>query len=71
VGAVIADLGAEGLGALHEAWKGVDPGELARYLALDACIARRDLVGGPAPERALAEIERLRAFVAGKRAALE
>ena len=71
VGAVIADLGAEGLGALHSAWKGVDPGELSRYLALDACIARRDLVGGPAPSRALAEIERLRRFVAEKRTALQ
>jgi len=67
VGAVIADLGAEGLAALHESWKGVDPGELSRYLSLDACIARRDLVGGPAPSRARVEIERLRAFVAEKR----
>jgi argininosuccinate lyase len=71
VGAVIADLGADGLGALHAAWKGVDPGELSRYLALDACIARRDLVGGPAPARARVEIERLRDFVAGKRATLK
>ncbi len=70
VGAVIADLGSQGLGALHPAWNGVDPGELARYLALDACIARRDLIGGPAASRSSAEIERLRAFVAAKRAAL-
>jgi argininosuccinate lyase len=67
VGAVIADLGAAGLAALHDAWKGIDPGELARYLSLDECIARRDLVGGPAPSRSRAEIERLSAFVAEKR----
>jgi argininosuccinate lyase len=67
VGAVIADLGAEGLAALHESWKGVDPGELSRYLSLDECVARRDLVGGPAPARSRAEIERLRAFIAEKR----
>jgi len=71
VGAVIADLGAAGLEALHEAWKGVDPGELARYLSLDACVARRDLVGGPAPSRARTEIERIRGFVAGKRTTLK
>ncbi len=69
-GAVIADLGAAGLGALHPAWQGVDTGELSRYLALDACIARRDLVGGPAPARAMAEIERLRGFVAARRKGL-
>jgi argininosuccinate lyase len=70
VGAVIADLGAAGLSALHDAWKGADPGELARYLSLDACVARRDLVGGPAPSRAAAEIERLRSFASEKRKAL-
>jgi argininosuccinate lyase len=67
VGAVIADLGAEGLAALHPAWAGVDPGELSRYLSLDACVERRDLVGGPAPSRASGEIERLREFIARKR----
>jgi len=71
VGAVIADLGAEGLSSLHGAWVGVDPGELARYLSLDECIARRDLVGGPAPSRAAAEIQRLRGFAAAKRGALK
>ena len=71
VGAVIADLGVEGLGALHSAWTGVDPGALSRYLALDACLARRDLVGGPAPSRARSEVERLGGFVAQKRASLE
>jgi argininosuccinate lyase len=71
VGAVIADLGADGLGALHPVWKGIDPGELSRYLSLDECIARRDLVGGPAPSRARAEIERLEAFVAEKRNTLK
>jgi hypothetical protein len=71
VGAVIADLGAEGLSSLHPAWKSVDPGELSRYLALDECIARRDLVGGPSPARTRLEIERLNAFVAEKRRALK
>jgi argininosuccinate lyase len=71
VDALIADLGAAGLAALHEAWKGVDTGELARYLSLDACIARRDLVGGPAPGRARSEIERIRGFVAEKRGTLK
>lgn len=70
-GAVIADLGAAGLAALHPAWQGVDTGELSRYLALDACIARRDLVGGPAPARVKAEIERLRGFVQDRRGSLE
>jgi len=70
VGAVIADLGSQGLGALHDAWKGVDPGELSRYLALDACVERRDLVGGPAPARAKAEIERLRSFASAKKKTL-
>jgi argininosuccinate lyase len=70
VGAVIADLGVEGLSSLHPAWQGVDPGELSRYLSLDACILRRDLVGGPAPSRTLSEITRLKAFVAEKRAGL-
>jgi argininosuccinate lyase len=71
VGAVIADLGVEGLAALHDAWKGIDPGELSRYLSLDECIARRDLVGGPAPGRVRAEIERLEAFAAEKRNTLK
>jgi argininosuccinate lyase len=71
VGAVIADLGADGLSALHDAWKDIDPGELSRYLSLDECIARRDLVGGPAPSRARVEIERLEAFVAEKRNTLK
>jgi argininosuccinate lyase len=70
VGAVVADLGAAGLAGLHDSWRGVDPGELSRYLSLDACVARRDLVGGPAPARTLQEIRRLRAFTAGKRAGL-
>jgi argininosuccinate lyase len=67
---LIADLGAGGLVALHEAWKGVDPDQLAQYLALEACVARRDLVGGPAPNRARAEIERLRSFTGSKRKTL-
>ncbi|MGA2548017.1 MAG: argininosuccinate lyase [Rectinemataceae bacterium] len=71
VGAVIADLGGEGLGDLHAAWRGAEPGELSRYLSLDACIERRDLVGGPAPARTRLEIERLQSFVAEKRAALK
>ena len=71
VGAVITDLGGAGLAALHEAWRRVEAGELTRYLSLDACIARRDLVGGPAPARTMPEIARLRAFATEKRAALK
>jgi argininosuccinate lyase len=70
VGALVSDLGAAGLAALHDAWKGADAGELTRYLSLDACVERRDLVGGPAPSRAREEIERLRSFAAGKRKSL-
>lgn len=67
---VLRDLGVEGLSALHESWKGIDPGELSEYLSLEACVSRRDLPGGPAPSRAKAEIERLRSFVSEKRKTL-
>lgn len=66
---LVAALGREGLAALHEAWQGVDLAALAAHLSLDACIARRDLPGGPAPERSEAELRRLAAFVAAARAA--
>ncbi|HRY73495.1 MAG TPA: argininosuccinate lyase [Spirochaetia bacterium] len=67
--ALLAGLGARGLAALHPAWAGVEPGALADYLALDACVARRKAPGGPAPERCAEELERLSAFVAGRRTA--
>jgi argininosuccinate lyase len=41
---------------------GIRAPELAAYLDLDACVARRNGTGGPAPERTRAEIARLRAF---------
>jgi argininosuccinate lyase len=61
---LIARLGTKGLAALHPAWQGVDVQALASWLALDACVARRELPGGPAPARARAEIGRLRALAA-------
>ncbi|HET7839282.1 MAG TPA: hypothetical protein VFL04_05950, partial [Rectinemataceae bacterium] len=70
VAGLIASLGEPGLAALHTAWSGVQPGELAPYLSLEACVARRDLVGGPAPARCAAEIGRLLSFVERERLGL-
>lgn len=42
---------------------GISAGDLASYLSPEACVARRNLAGGPAPERVTEEISRLRAFV--------
>ncbi|MDP3176622.1 MAG: argininosuccinate lyase, partial [Spirochaetaceae bacterium] len=64
VQALVAQLGNEGMAALHPSWAGVEAGDLVRYLSLDACVERRDLPGGPAPARTLAEIARLRAALA-------
>ena len=66
---LVAKLGQDGLASLHEAWKGVDLAALAAHLSLDACIARRDLAGGPAPARSEAELRRLEGVVAAARAA--
>lgn len=43
---------------------GIRAEDLTAYLDLDACVARRNGTGGPAPERTKAEIARLRAFTA-------
>ncbi len=67
IAGVIAALGEAGLAGLHPAWAGVSPGELVPYLSLEACIARRDLVGGPAPARTASEIGRLAAFTKSER----
>jgi argininosuccinate lyase len=48
---------------------GIMASELAAYLDLDACVARRKVTGGPAPERTREEIARLKAFISGKGAA--
>lgn len=66
ISGLLAALGDSGLAALHSAWQGTDPGDLARYVRLDACVARRDQTGGPAPSAVAAQIAALRAFVAGK-----
>ncbi len=42
---------------------GIKAADLATYLAPAACVARRNLVGGPAPVRTAEEIARLRKFV--------
>ncbi len=42
---------------------GIRADQLAAYLDLEACVARRSMTGGPAPERTRAEIARLRAWV--------
>lgn len=43
---------------------GIRAEDLAAYLDLDACVSRRNVTGGPAPQRTRAEIARLRAFTA-------
>jgi argininosuccinate lyase len=60
---LLANMGSQGLSALHPAWAGAGLGELAAYLSLDACIARRDLPGGPASARVEAELARLGIFI--------
>ena len=45
---------------------GIKAADLQAYLEPAACVARRNLVGGPAPERVLEELARLRAFVDGR-----
>ena len=59
-------MGDAGLAALHAAWQGTDPGDLARYLRLEACVARRDAVGGPAPRAVAEQIAAVRAFVGSR-----
>lgn len=46
---------------------GIKAASLASFLAPGACVARRDMVGGPAPRRVLEEIARLRGFVVSGR----
>jgi argininosuccinate lyase len=43
---------------------GIKAAELTEYLQPSACVARRSLVGGPAPERVREEIARLGEFIA-------
>jgi len=66
VAGLLAALGEAGLAALHPAWQGVDSGALARYLRLEACVGRRDGVGGPAPEAVEVQLAYLRSFVASR-----
>ena len=66
---LLAALGTAGLAALHPAWEGVDLQDLRAHLELDACIARRDLPGGPAVPRVRAELTRLESVIAAAREA--
>ena len=66
---LLAKLGGEGLAALHPAWAGTGIPELAAHLSLDACVARRDLPGGPAPKRNIEELRRLGELIAAAREA--
>jgi argininosuccinate lyase len=68
IAGLLAALGDAGLAALHPAWQGTDPGDLSRYLRLDACVERRDQVGGPAPKAVEAQLDALREFIAVKAA---
>lgn len=65
-GCGIADLDPDFIAAAHPSLTGMrfDRVELAEYLKPEACVARRNQTGGPAPERTAEEIERLRGFVA-------
>jgi len=66
-GAGLAALGDSDLAAVSDAFAkaGIKAADLADYLKPAACVARRCLVGGPAPVRVREEIARLRAFSAG------
>ncbi len=68
-----ADLSTESIQSAHPALgaEKITREELAAYLDLEACVARRDQTGGPAAPRTTEEIARLRAFVASERALLD
>ncbi len=68
VAGLLAALGDAGLAGLHPAWEGCDAGDLARHLALEACVARRSMTGGPAPAAVEAAIGALRGFIASRKA---
>jgi len=66
-GVNLSSLGDAGLTAASEAFAmaGLEASGLAEYLKPASCVARRNLIGGPAPQRVREEIARLRAvFVA-------
>ena len=66
-GVGLAALGDSDLAAASDAFAkaGIKAADLSEYLRPAACVARRCLVGGPAPVRVREEITRLRAFSAG------
>jgi argininosuccinate lyase len=61
-GASLGQLHDDELSAASQAFAqaGLQASELADYLKPAACVARRNLIGGPAPERVAEEIDRLR-----------
>ncbi len=67
-GKALSGLGDADLAAASPAFAaaGVAASSLSEYLAPMACVARRDLPGGPAPARVREELARLKAFVAGR-----
>lgn len=71
IAGLLASLGEEGLSALHPAWTGVCLVDLVPYLSLEACLERRKGPGCPAPEEVAKELERLSAFLAEAKAALD
>jgi argininosuccinate lyase len=66
----LAALGDRGLGALHPDWAGIGVVELAPWLSLEACIARRRSTGSPGAEATGLEARRLGGFVEAARAKL-
>ncbi|HUX36811.1 MAG TPA: argininosuccinate lyase [Rectinemataceae bacterium] len=64
----VSGLSREELSAVHPLLGEIGAEELGRRFSPEACVAARDLPGGPAPARTRAEIGRLRAFVAAERA---
>ncbi|MDA8409957.1 MAG: argininosuccinate lyase [Treponema sp.] len=62
----VAGLSREELAAVHPVLGELGAAALAERFSPSACVAARDLVGGPAPARTRAEIGRLRRFMAAE-----
>ena len=63
----VAGLSREELATVHPVFGDIGAAALAERFSPSACVAARDLVGGPAPERTREEVARLRRFVAAAR----
>ena len=61
--AEVDGLGSEELASIHPVFGEIGPEALAARFSPAACVAARDLHGGPAPARTREEIARLRVFV--------